>query len=126
MNWVRSHNRHGVRLALFALAVQFVLSFGHFHGIAAEAASAIGSPATSNAAYQWSQPSPLDPDQHQPSYNSCDICGVIALANAALSPAPPLLVPPAATTFLYLKADSGFVHSNSPRGAFQPRAPPHS
>ena len=30
MNWFRSRQT-GSRLALFALAIQFVLSFGHFH-----------------------------------------------------------------------------------------------
>ena len=29
MKWFRSNIRHGTRLALLALAVQFVLSFGH-------------------------------------------------------------------------------------------------
>ena len=31
MNWFRSNIQHGSRLALLALALQFVLSFGHFH-----------------------------------------------------------------------------------------------
>ena len=41
MNWFRKHLKHGSRLALFALAIQFALSFGHFHGVAAQAAPAI-------------------------------------------------------------------------------------
>jgi hypothetical protein len=41
MNWFRKHLKHGSRLALFALAIQFALSFGHFHGSVAQAASAI-------------------------------------------------------------------------------------
>ena len=41
MNWFRKHLKHGSRLALFALAVQFALSFGHFHGIAAQAAPVV-------------------------------------------------------------------------------------
>ena len=39
MKWFRSKVRFGSRLALFALAMQFLLSFGHFHG-GAQAASA--------------------------------------------------------------------------------------
>src|SRR5437588_13048167 len=46
VNWFRKHLKHGSRLALFALAIQFGLSFGHFHGIAAQAASAIATAQT--------------------------------------------------------------------------------
>jgi hypothetical protein len=31
MSWVRTHRRIGGTLALFALALQLVLSFGHVH-----------------------------------------------------------------------------------------------
>ena len=41
VKWFRKHLKGGSRLALFALAIQFALSFGHFHGIAAQAAPAI-------------------------------------------------------------------------------------
>jgi len=50
MKWFRSHIKQGSRLALFALAIQFALSFGHFHGVAAEAAAAIQSGATQSDA----------------------------------------------------------------------------
>ena len=40
MKWFRSNIKHGTRLALVALAIQFVLSFGHFHAVAAQAAPA--------------------------------------------------------------------------------------
>ena len=39
MNWFRKHLKHGSRLALIALAIQFALSFGHFHAVAAPATS---------------------------------------------------------------------------------------
>ena len=37
MNWVRTHIRNGSKLALFALAIQMVLAFGHFHAVHAQA-----------------------------------------------------------------------------------------
>jgi hypothetical protein len=40
MTWVRSNIKCGSWIALFALVVQFALSFGHFHPIASAAASA--------------------------------------------------------------------------------------
>ena len=38
MKWFRRNIKTGSRLALFALALQFVLSFGHFHFNTAQAA----------------------------------------------------------------------------------------
>ena len=43
MKWFRSNIRHGARLALLALLVQFALTFGHVHGFAAQAAPAMQS-----------------------------------------------------------------------------------
>jgi hypothetical protein len=136
MKWLRSNIKHGSRLALFALAVQLGLSFGHFHSGAAQAAPAIqSSPAQSESSTtdplpapdavtqsaQQQQPAP-DPDQ-QPN-DPCAICAVIALANTALFATPPLLLLPQAVEFLYLTTDAEFVHLNSAAVAFQPRAPP--
>src|SRR5436190_18978618 len=41
MKWFRSNVRHGSRLALFALAIQVLLSFGHFHVSGAQATPAL-------------------------------------------------------------------------------------
>jgi hypothetical protein len=120
MNWFRSNIKHGSRLALVALAIQFVLSFGHFHGIAAQAAPVIQSQAG------LTQPSSSpDQDQHHPT-DPCRICAVMALANAALFAAPPVLLLPQAAEFLYRITDAEFVHLDHGRVAFQPRAPPAS
>jgi hypothetical protein len=121
MKWLRSKIRHGSRLALFALAVQFVLSFGHFHASAAHGPPAIQSAAAGQSAEQ--QPaSDRDSDQA----DACAICAVIALANTVLFATPPLLLLPQAVEFLYLVTDAEFVHLSSARIAFQPRAPPLS
>ena len=133
MKWVRSHIRHGARLALFALAVQFVLSFGHFHGIAAQAAPVIQSAKLSNsarlsAAYgtaETQQPT-SDRDTDPQGNDVCAICAVVALAGTALFASPPLLLLPQGIELLYRITDAEFVHLNSPRLAFQPRAPPVS
>jgi len=138
MKWFRSNIKRGSQLALFALAIQFALSFGHLHGLAARAAPAIQSSliqfdlsyadglATPNAVSESTrQQSPSNPDSDQAN-DSCAICAVIALANAMLSVTPPLLLLPQAIEFLYLATDAEFVHLNSARVAFQPRAPPAS
>lgn len=117
MNWFRSNIKHGSRLALLALAIQFVLSFGHFHGIAAQAAPAI---------QQTSQQAPANQDSDQQPADPCAICAVMALANAVLFASPPVLLLPQAVEFLYLTTDAEFVHLDHASVAFQPRAPPAS
>jgi len=124
MKWFRSNIKHGSRLALLALAVQLVLSFGHFHGAAAQAAPAMQSSDVAATSAQQRSPSNHDSDRHP--NDPCAICAVIALANAALSATPPLLLLPQAVEFLYLTTDAEFVHLHSARIAFQPRAPPVS
>jgi hypothetical protein len=139
MKWLRSNIKHGSRLALFALAIQFALSFGHFHGVAAQAAQAIQSgQAKSDSSYTGSLPAPdavsqatqqqpaSDRDSDRHPNDPCAICAVMALANAVLFATPPVLLLPQAVEFLYLTTDAEFVHLNSARVAFQPRAPPIS
>jgi Protein of unknown function (DUF2946) len=122
MKWFRSNIKGGSRLALFALAVQFVLAFGHFHGVA-EAAPAIQSGSVQTA--QQQQPASGHDSDHQPN-ETCAICAVVSLANTMLFATPPLLLLPQAIEFLYLATDAEFVHLNSARIAFQARAPPVS
>ena len=142
MKWFRSNIKHGSRLALLALAIQFVLSFGHFHGVAAQAAPAIQSgiqsvavspdaaralaaPDAATQSIQGQQQKQKPASDHD-SNDACAICAVIAMANAVLFSTPPLLELPQAVEFLYLTTDAEFIHLNSVRVAFQPRAPPIS
>ena len=136
MKWFRSNIKQGSRLALLALAIQLVLSFGHFHGIAAQAAPAIqaGIPSAavapdavhSLAAVEQGQKPASDHDSDRQTNDACAICAVIAMANAVLFSTPPLLQLPQAVELLYLTTDAEFIHLNSIRVAFQPRAPPIS
>ena len=138
MKWFRKHVKHGSRLALFALAIQFALSFGHFHGRAAQAAPAIATGLTpadldhaksianrdaASEAAKTQQPSTPDTD-HQA--DACAICAVISLANNLVFSPPPLLLLPQAVELLYLTTDAEFAHLNAVRSPFQSRAPPTS
>src|ERR1700694_2272669 len=137
MKWFRSNLKHGSRLALFALAIQFAVAFGHFHGVA-QATSAIQSgPARSVSSYadrlsaldtisRSAQQPVSDHDSDQQPNDACAICAVIALANTVLFAPPPLLLLPQANEFVYLAAGAEFFRLNSVRVAFQPRAPPVS
>jgi hypothetical protein len=117
MKWFRSNIKHGSRLALLALVIQFALSFGHFHGGAAQAGPAMASVQQQPAS---------NPDSDQQTGDNCAICAVMALANTVLFATPPVLLLPQAVAFLYLATDAEFIHLNSARVAFQPRAPPVS
>lgn len=118
MKWFRANIKHGARLALLALALQFGLSFGHFHAGAAQAAAlAIQAVAAQSDTHN-------DSDRH-PS-EDCAICAVIALARMVLSATPPVLLLPQAEAFRYLVTDAAFVDLNPAGVAFQPRAPPAS
>ena len=108
MKWFRSNIKTGSRLALLALAVQFLMGFGHFHGVIAQAAPAIKSgPAQSGASAtdriaatealgksaRPQQPaSDRDPDQQPGDY--CAICALVALASTILFATPPQLLLP--------------------------------
>ena len=136
MRWFRSRVRFGSRFALFALAIQFLLSFGHFHG-SAQAASintigftaghlqALGNLSHANASGPVRLKSSGDAPGGQPD-EDCAICAVMALANALVDASPPCLPSPQAVALHHLAADAAFVDPNPARGAFQPRAPPIS
>jgi hypothetical protein len=147
MKWFRSNIRHGSRLALFTLAIQFGLSFGHFHGSRAQAAPALDAKqsglhdtvsfaATHLAALDRalledaSRPVRLKISfGHEPGgqpTDDCAICAVMALATTLVVATSAYLPGPQAFAFLYLTTDAGFVDLNSARVAFQPRAPPIS
>jgi hypothetical protein len=134
VKWFRNNVKLGSRLALLALAIQFALSFGHFHAVAAPAiatgltqadpghAPTLGAPdATGEAAQQ--QRSNHDSDRPA---QACAICAVISLANNLVFTTPPLLLLPQAVELLYLTVDAEFAHLNSIRAPFQSRAPPAS
>jgi hypothetical protein len=146
MKWFRSNIRLGSRLALFALVIQSLLSFGHFHGSRAQAAPALADAKQSGlhrsvsfaathlaALDRASQEEASGPvrlktsSDHEPGgqpTDDCAICAIMALANAMVIATPVYLLGPQAVALLYLTTDAGFVDLNSARVAFQPRAPP--
>jgi hypothetical protein len=132
MKWFRANTRHGSRLALFALLVQFALSFGHFHPLAAQAAPAIqtltdlahAQGLAADAASKRQQGG--NPDTDQPSGEPCAICAVMSMANQMVFATPALLLLPDAVELLFLVTDAEFAHLGSLWPAFQSRAPPVS
>ncbi len=120
MNWFRKHVKSGSRLALLALAIQFALSFGHFHADIARAAPTIQGGLTEAAV----QP-PADHGTDGQS-TDCAICAVLALANNLLFATPPHLELPQAAELPHLTTGAEFAHLGAFHPAFQSRAPPAS
>lgn len=136
MKWFRSRIRAGTRLALLALAVQFVLSFGHFHNtaLAAPGINAIAAPAAAAQLPDQAKPALAAsetrqaPDQphgdHHDGY--CAICAVMSLAGSLITSGPALVMVPEAYQVLNRVTDAEFFHIVTPHGISQPRAPPAS
>jgi hypothetical protein len=120
MKWIRSNIKRVSYLALFALAIQFALSFGHFHAIAAN------NNLTAQSAHSLSVPPASDHGSGEPQGDVCAICAVMAMANTALFETPPVVLLPQAVDFSYVDAAAEIVRIASVRVAFQPRAPPIS
>jgi len=117
MHWFR--RRFGLWLALIALAIQFGVSFGHVHGIAANAPAAAQSRTAQNL------PSPA-PDQGDHDDDYCAICAVLALVSTSQTASAPtiaLVVSHVSVVRWQITAIDGF---ESPRAAFRSRAPPQA
>jgi hypothetical protein len=115
MNWVRTHIRNGSTLALFALAIQMMLAFGHYH-----AGHALVPHGVSTELAQL-PPGPVH-DQHAADH--CDICAVVSMAGTMLAGAPPQIALPPITGFVRVAAAVAFRDLAAIEIAFQPRAPP--
>jgi hypothetical protein len=124
MRWFRANRILGSQLALFALAVQFIVAFGHVHrddiyGFA-RAAAAIAAPVPGG-----SQQLPSDqPTKHGDDY--CAVCAAVSLLGNSFAAAAPSLPLPAASHAIeqFDRVASIFIAPR--RAAFQSRAPPEA
>lgn len=121
MRWIRSNIRGFTRLALFALAVQFAVTFGHVHldGPGSAQAAAIDQTAAASAGVKGKAPK----SQGAADFD-CPICALIQLAStAAPSVAPPLPMPVLHDGVVLETSDATGV-AVSPTLPFQARGPP--
>jgi hypothetical protein len=87
MRWFRANRRLCGRLALFALALQIGLSFGHVH------ADDVGRQTVAlSAANSQADRSPAGDEHRGRTDDTCAICATIALAGSLLLPEPPALI----------------------------------
>lgn len=116
MKWVRTKAKRLSLLALFALAIQLGLSFGHLHADPAWSTSRAQTIVSSSSSFH------SGPDADE----VCEICVTIAMVSTAMHSAPPMLPLPAKWTPTAF-ATSQFAVSLPVRlAAFQSRGPPLS
>jgi hypothetical protein len=122
MLWFRSRARLGSWVALFALALQLVVSFGHVHAEHLAASSAghasidIALPATDAPVV------PAHPDGLADDY--CAICALIHLSGALLPSAAPSLLEPFVFARTSLEPAVTPMLAAQPPASFRARAPP--
>jgi hypothetical protein len=127
MGWFRAYSKLGGRLALFALGLQFYLSFAHIHpddiygpvGASLSAAEAIALPSAQSlkpipSGQPWSDNDAL-----------CPICETTYFLATSFNPEAPEILPP---TFASRPAEHSAVRAAlfvaPQRASFQSRAPP--
>ena len=125
MRWFRSRKRSGSYLALFALAFQLAVSFGHVH-LERVASPSVGASALANA-----QPSaddlnaPSNPTGREGlADDHCPICTLIHLAGALVPAEMPSLPMPTVFGRLRLEVAAEFDLTASHAALFRARAPP--
>ncbi|MFC0242059.1 hypothetical protein [Rhodopseudomonas telluris] len=125
MNWVRAKIGLGARLALIALAIQFVASFGHFDALATPPAQIDAAQLDPALIASTADSAPTDHD-HDRTADLCAICAVHAMANAMLDASPPSLPLQVGHGLRYRFAGFAAAEPGQQPGGFQPRAPPLS
>jgi hypothetical protein len=129
MRWVRSTKRFGGWLALAALALQMVVSFGHVHLDAVHRAAPLVATAGASAqgsaqvADQVAQPSPA-PQPSDDADGYCAICASIFLAATSFVPQAPQLPVPFGDERVERSFVVAFDVVELRRVLFQSRAPP--
>jgi uncharacterized protein involved in copper resistance len=124
MVWFRAHRLVGSRLALLALLLQMVLSFGHSHPSADAAAAGLAATpveVTDSLLAASDQPAPSHDDHDD---DGCAICATLAMAHSVLAAMPPALPLPQSGLAIERSAEPAALVAVRAAAAFQPRAPP--
>ena len=125
MDWFRSRSKWSSYLALFALALQLVLTFGHVHLDRAAPISADRSTVVTADGSNAGPGTPSDPsDRHDRADDHCSICTLIHLAGALVLAEPPSLPLPDISVRVPSEPPLAFDFPSPPRALFAALAPP--
>jgi hypothetical protein len=125
MRWFRSHIRFGSRLALVALAIQFLLTFSHIDNCDLASAAAATASVVADAAGTPStgKGSPVRKSDRTAD-QTCPICALIQLAATSTPSTPPVLAPPARLGLGRIELPTMAALAAVPPHHFRARAPP--
>jgi hypothetical protein len=104
-------------LALIALALQLVLTFGHVHTPSAVAGLAVQTSQSNGT-------SPLDQNHNGLADTDCPTCALIQLSAISAPSVAPELPLPIKIGFSTLQPRVEFAAASAPQASFQARAPP--
>jgi hypothetical protein len=122
MRWIgRTNRRWSTWLALAAMALQLVLSFGHIHLEKPASGSVIASVTTFKAPSSQQIPTQHPANEAE---DFCAICKTIHLASSSFLPDAPLLPVPFASRTIEHFGSFNFIFVLPQRAVFQSRAPP--
>lgn len=113
--------RRGAWVALFAIALQLVLTFGHMHPLPAAASSGV---AAVTAATSEPGNGSSDRQTGDIAHDICAICVATQMANAAALPPPAALALPVRVFVAMAFSGGTFAPPRLPSLAFETRAPP--
>jgi hypothetical protein len=127
VQWVRAKRKFGGGLALFALALQFYLSFAHIHPEDIYGPAKLPLSSAAQIASPPEDAAKLLPANHVSHHGSdiCAICATIYLLNTSPAPQAPQLQPYALNSKPaehFIQAAALFIAER--RAPFQSRAPP--
>src|SRR5262249_61244053 len=88
MHWIRKNSRFASWAAVFALAIQLALSFGHIH------LEDFQGPSSVTARSSQTQPNPSDDNDRGSGHDFCAICAALNLTSSSLLPAAAVLATP--------------------------------
>jgi hypothetical protein len=122
MRWIHGTNkRWNTWLALAAMALQLILSFGHIHLEKLTSGSFIARVTTSKAPSSQQIPTQHPANEAE---DFCAICATIDLASSSFLPDAPLLPVPFASRTIEHFGSFNSIFVSPQRAAFQSRAPP--
>lgn len=119
VTWLRSKANKLSLLALFALALQFGLTWGHFHS-----EGLVRFPAASTHTAQVQ--APANGHDQDADHDLCAVCVTIAMAGSAVDATPPQLPLPRISALHQSAAVDHVTVLEQRRHVFQPRAPPQA
>src|SRR5262245_3272060 len=120
MHWIRRNSHFGSGLAIFALAIQLILSFAHIHLADIQGSSAV------IASSSQLQPNIPDDDGGTTGQDLCAICVALNLTASSVLPTVALLATPFDHPHRWVAALHPAQVPYRVHFLFQPRAPPHS